>query len=46
MKKVKLDFSKQSARMRESIREEMEIWEKSITQKYGIVIPKKKKEAK
>lgn len=36
MMKIKLDFGDQPARMRESIQEEMEVWERSITKKQKI----------
>lgn len=40
---LKIIFKDQANRMRKSIREEMEIWERALMQKYGIVQKKKKK---
>jgi len=40
---MKLNFEEQGNRMRESIKDEMEMWARALEKKYGIVQGKKKK---
>lgn len=42
IKKFQQGMEPQAKRMRESIREEMETWERALEKKYGIVVEKKK----
>ena len=41
--KMKLNFEEQGNRMRESIKDEMEIWARALEKKYGIMLKSKKR---
>jgi hypothetical protein len=45
-KELQKGMEPQAKRMRESIREEMEMWERALEKKYGILMPSKRKTKK
>lgn len=46
IKQLQKGMAPQAKRMREAIREEMEIWERAIEKKYGILSPSGQKKKK